>query len=92
MGYENSRTATERISSQKIVFVSGLEAVERVGGDCLRFVFFVNEMLNGKLTRVLQQQTVVMPITALPDAIGKSLTALGRQVLVRADGSVTAMH
>lgn len=77
---------------QPDIFASGLHSIEHAGGGCFRFVLYVNKIIDGKTVRVLVDPGVVMPIDAIPDAIGKTLMALGRQVVVSASGVLTVAH
>jgi hypothetical protein len=76
------------------VFVAGLERIESAGGGCLRFVLYVEGAAgpDGALQRLPAPVNVIAPLSAVPDAIGKMLAAIGRQVLVRPDGSITVKH
>lgn len=74
------------------IFASGLERIEHAGGGCLRIVLFENKAINGIMERIQIVPDVIIPIDALPDAIGKAMMALGRQVCVRPDGSMTVAH
>lgn len=78
--------------TKRDLFVSGLERVERAGGSCLRFVPYVIHTIEGRETAVSADNSFVMPIEAIPDAIGKAMMALGRHVLIKPDGSVTVAH
>lgn len=92
MAFVRGRKPPISIIGHTDVFVSGLECIEPVGGGCLRFVLFVNQVIDGVNVRVSLDHAVVMPIDALPDAIGKALMALGRQVFIKPDGTMTVMH
>lgn len=74
------------------VFVSGVERVEDAGGGCLRFVLFAWRVVDGKQVRAELDVAIVMPAAAVPEGIGKSMMALGRKVIARADGSLTVAH
>lgn len=87
-----TRTAEVITPARNRIFTSGLECIANVGGGCLEFIMFVNQDIDGHTVRVRLDESVVMPVEALPDAIGKALMALGRQVFVRPDGTITVMH
>lgn len=55
-------------------FVSGLSHVEHVGGGCLRFVLYVDRIIDGVACRMIVDR-IIMHADALPDAISKALAA-----------------
>lgn len=69
------------------VLVSGLDRIELVGTNLLRFVLFVSWPEDRR--RGPAEVDVVMPIEAVPDAIGKTMLAVGRQIFVTQDGEIT---
>lgn len=69
------------------MFVSGVERIEPLEGGCVRVVLYVQK--GEFLERKPATFDVIMPRDALPDAIGKAIAAMGSQVLVRADGTMT---
>lgn len=71
------RGLTEIVPIQDI-FASGLGAIERLEGNCLRFHLFVSQEIEGEAGR---EKTVVakivVPASAIPDAILQMLNAVG---------------
>lgn len=90
--YEEQTATLRSTAAHADVFVSGLERIEVVGGGCLRFVMFTMEHIEGRMCRVELDNAIVMPLDALPDAIGKALMAMGRQVVVRPNGQISVAH
>lgn len=74
------------------LFASGLHKIEHIGGGNLRFIFYVVSMANGVPQRVPLDRGLIMPIESVPEGIGKTLMALGRQVAVSASGKLTICH
>jgi hypothetical protein len=68
-------------------FVSGIDRIENAGGQCVRLVTYVMRDIDGNMTPC-EGPHVVMPLDALPDAVGKALSAMGRQIIVRPNGQV----
>jgi hypothetical protein len=74
------------------VFISGLDHIEAIGGGMLRFVLYINIANEaGLLDAIPLDFDIVMPASALPDAIGKALSAMGRVVFAR-EGSLSVMQ
>jgi hypothetical protein len=90
--HQEKNTTRQTTGAHSDVFASGLERIEIVGGGCLRFVMYAMEQIEGRMCRVEMERAIVMPLDALPDAIGKALMAMGRQVMVRPDGQITVAH
>lgn len=78
--------------NRRKTFISGLDSIQPLGNGNLEFVLYVMETTDGESVKRLLDESIVMHIGALPDAVGKALMALGRQVLVSENGSVTVMH
>lgn len=77
----------------KDLFICGLDRIESIGGGMLRFVLFVNfENECGAMEKSPAEIDIVMPASALPDAIGKAIVAVGRQVFIGTDGSMTLLQ
>jgi hypothetical protein len=55
------------------IFVSGLAAIEDVGGGCLRFVFYTRTGQNGREATV----KLIAPIEAVPPAVMMAAKAVG---------------
>lgn len=75
------------------VVVSGVESVTDIGGGMVRAEFFVNRKsaVTGLLERVVLPDALVMPISMVPDAIGKAMIAIGRKIIASEDG-LTVVH
>lgn len=74
------------------LYFDGVDHFESVDGGNVRVVCYVNKMIHGKRTRVILDDGYIIPSSALPDAIGKALMALARQVIVSPSGSLTILH
>lgn len=76
------------------MFVSGLDRIDLLGGGMLRFVGYVEHSARegGQIERLAAFRNIVMPAAALPDAIGKAILAMGRQVFVTPEGSLVLKH
>lgn len=73
-------------------FISGVNYLEVIGGGLFRVTFYVNVTDDmGLLECKTADFAVVMPLTALPDAIGKALAVTGKTVFAR-EGSLTVMQ
>lgn len=73
-------------------FVSGVNHMEIIGGGLLRVTFFVNVSDGGALVSVPANHALVMPLCALPDAIGKAIATSSHSIFARADGLTLRMH
>lgn len=73
-------------------YFDGVDHFETAGGGCIRAVCYVNRIIAGKQTRVILASAYLIPATALPDAIGKALMMMARQVIVSPSGSLTILH
>jgi hypothetical protein len=71
--------------------VSGLDRIELVGTTLLRFVLFVSwpDEIGPGSSRLPAELDIVMPVEAVPDAIGKTMLAVGRQIFVTQEGEIT---
>lgn len=78
------------LAKEPDLFASGLHSIESIGGGNLRFVFYVVTKEGGKRTPL--DRGLIMPIEFVPEAVGKTLMALGRQVIVSASGALTIAH
>jgi hypothetical protein len=67
----------------------GLDRIEILPGRRLRFVFYIAADQDGRGARVPTRCDLIMPLASIPDAIGKTMLAIGRQVFVKPDGSIT---
>lgn len=69
------------------VVVSGVESITDIGGELVRIVFYINRAgPSGVLERCPLTETLIMPISAVADSIGKAMMAVGRKVICREDG------
>jgi hypothetical protein len=85
-----ARARQHRPAAGNDVFISGVERFEPLDGGCVRVVLYVQK---GEVPeRKPAPFDVIMPLDALPDAVGKALATLGTQVLVRPDGSTMLKH
>lgn len=75
-------------------FVSSVNYLEIIGGGLFRVTFYVNvaNANDSNLECVPADFSLVMPLTALPDAIGKALVVSSRTIFARPDGSLTLMQ
>lgn len=72
--------------------VSGIESITDIGGGQIRVAYYVNRPnAAGAIERVTLPIAHIMPATAVPDAIGKSMMAIGRKVLA-SDDRITVGH
>lgn len=63
------------------VYVSGLGAIEHVGGGNLRFVLYVNqENDDGQVEKVVVAK-FIGPMSSLPEAVMKSVASLGEKLV-----------
>lgn len=63
------------------IFCSGLGGIEDIGGGCLRFYLYVMQQpveTEGPPQKVIVAK-VIAPASAVPDAVGKMLSAIGHQ-------------
>jgi len=83
-------TTPPLIEPQPIVdtYVSGVGAIEDVGGGNYRLYLYVNQVMKYPLTEPLGPPErlviakVIMPRTAFPDAMGQIITAIGKTFTV----------
>lgn len=74
-------------------FVSSVNYFEIIGGGLFRVTFTVNQTnAAGELECTPANFALVMPLTALPDAIGKAMAVSARAVFMRVDGNLTMMQ
>lgn len=60
------------------VFVSGLGGIERIGGNCLRFYLYVNQVADsGEGQERVLVAKIVAPASAMPDAVLQMIAAIG---------------
>lgn len=73
------------------IFCSGLGGVEDIGGGCLRFYLYVMQQpiedMQGPPQRVIVAK-IIAPASAVPEAIGKMLQAIGEKAVEKATGAV----
>jgi hypothetical protein len=65
------------------VFVSGLGAIEKVGGNCLRFYLYTLQTPDGSdgpQEKVIVAKLIV-PVTAIPDAVMQMIAVVGNQAI-----------
>lgn len=63
-------------------FCSGLGEVENVGGGCLRFYMYVlQQPPGGGEPEKIVVAKIIMPLSAVPDAIVKTILAVGGATL-----------
>jgi hypothetical protein len=74
------------------LYFDGVDHFEAAGGGNIRVVCYVLRIIEGKQTRVILDETFLMPAASFPDAIGKALMALARQVVVSPSGTLTILH
>lgn len=71
--------------------VSGVDSVTDIGGGQIRVLYYVNRPSEaGTLERVLLPYAHIMPVSAITDAIGKGMLAIGRKIIAREDGIAVA--
>lgn len=80
-----SRTYTD-------TYIEGIAHIELAEGGYVRAVCFINRKINGETRRVISDEAYMIPIAALPDAVGKALMVLARHVVVSPEGSLTIWH
>ena len=69
-------------------FVSSVNCFEIIGCGLFRVTFFV--IVDGQSAPA--DFALVMPLSSLPDAIGKALAVSGKAVFAREDGTLSMMH
>jgi hypothetical protein len=79
---------------QQDLVVSGLDRVEMIGADLVRFVLFVDLPPMGRTApvRVAAERDLVMPIANVPDGLGKTMLAVSRTIIVSRSGNLTIGH
>lgn len=70
------RGLNETIPIQDI-FVSGLGAIERLEGNCLRFHLYVTQAADDGAPEKIVIAKIVAPACAVPDAILQMIAAIG---------------
>lgn len=73
--------------------VSSVNFFEVIGGGLFRVTFYVNR--TDSLGNILQEPAefaLVMPLTSLPDAIGKALVVAGRRITASTDSLTVSQH
>jgi hypothetical protein len=79
--------------SARDVFISGLDRVESAGPGVVRYVLYVlRRDEHGVEFRCPTEFNILAPEAAMPDAVGKMIASLGRQVIVAGDGTLTVKH
>jgi aromatic ring-opening dioxygenase LigB subunit len=73
-------------------YFDGVDHFENMDGGNIRVICYVNRIVDGKRTRVILDHGLVMPASAFPDAIGKALMQLARQVVVSPNGTLSISH
>lgn len=68
------RGMTETVPIQD-TFASGLGAIERLEGNCFRFVFYVSKQIEGEGCRQVVAD-IIVPASAIPDAILQMIEAI----------------
>lgn len=80
-------TARQATTSRDRV-VSGIESIEDIGGEQLRITYYINRReAGGRMRRVPLDECDIMPKSAMFDAIGKGMMAVGRYICAT-DGSL----
>lgn len=92
MGYVTERRPRPTDSAED-VFASSVNYFEIIGGGLFRVTFNVNVTNGvGAIETRPSNFALVMPLSALPDAIGKAIAISSRVVFARDDGSLTVMQ
>lgn len=68
------------------LFVSSVNTIEVIGGGLVRVTFMVNRNNGGGLEPEPADFAVVLPLTAVPDGIGKAMLACGRKIMASEEG------
>lgn len=94
MGAYSRQKAAQIVDRAEISdhLVSGVESITDIGGGLVRVVYYINRRStrSGTLEHVLCRDTLVMPLTAIADLIGKAMMVLGRKIVAGETGiSVT---
>lgn len=75
------------------LFVSSVNYFEIIGGGLFRVTFNVNKTnATGHLQPQPADWALVMPLSSLPDAIGKAIAISARKVFADEDGAITLMQ
>jgi hypothetical protein len=73
-------------------FISGLGEVERLGGDCYRYTFFVTHQIgNGEQERIVVAK-LIAHASCVPDAIMKTIGAVGGKTTRMLPEAAEAVH
>ena len=75
------------------VFLSGLASIERLPGNCLRFVWYVEETDDGQKRRRVAQKAIV-PLDVMPLAMAHIADALARfgEAILAEDGGLRLVN
>lgn len=88
--HKNRTTAPTRSDD---LFVSGVDTIEMIGGGMARLTYSVNRSgEDGRLHPEPADFALVMPVTAIPDFIGKAIAVTSHAIFVSADGKMTLMQ
>jgi hypothetical protein len=74
------------------LFVSGVASLEIIGGGMVRITFTVNQSNDGRVEAHPADFALVMPLSAIPDGIGKALSITARAVFTDASGNMMLMN
>lgn len=72
-------------------FVSKVNTIEVIGGGLVRVTFLVNHNDGNGMVAVPAKFAIVIPLTEMPDGIGKAMLAIGRKVIA-GDGGIKLAH
>jgi hypothetical protein len=74
------------------VFCSGIGAIERIEGNCLRFYLYVTQVSDDGAAEKLVVAKIVAPASAVPDAVLQMITAIGDRAVQLVPMVTDLMH
>jgi len=69
------------LASVQDIYVSGLGAIENVGGSNLRFIMYVNEESDDGTIQKVVVARLIAPISALPDTVMSLVAAMNGKLV-----------
>lgn len=90
MGSLKKRGKDERAPG-RLRRISGIDRIVHVGEGLVAVIFFIEERGGRRVLDGPDDEAVLVPISAVPDAIGKAMMAIGRRITARQDG-ITVRH
>lgn len=79
------RNCAERLPG-RLRRVAGVDRIVELNGGSLLLVLFVEDAGRRQVLDGPNDEGLVVPVSAIPDAIGKAMLAIGRKVIAHEDG------